>query len=217
MGNGERGRGGRGGGAGPGRPVAAWPACSNRAPSGWTLLTEPGSLSVHSMSVPRVPSVCQVHFWALGTQLGTTRQKCRGVGGCMGSTPVRLIGSGLAGKGDLGTLSARPQEDSSLPSRCLAHLRRRTPPTPHAGSQLRPRHCLSHRGGCPRASSQPLPSQGGPGIRSAPGGRETRHLGPGARPTRHPRAQAGCPRPTSNSSPSPETVTMPSHSLSLSP
>lgn len=93
------------------------------------------------------------------------------------------------------------------------------PPTRHTGSQLRPRHCPSHRAGCPPASSQPLPSQGDLGVHSAPGGCEMRHLGAGPGLCSRPGLRVGAGRscPTSYSSPSPETVTMPSHSLSLSP
>lgn len=64
-----------------------------------------------------------------------------------------------------------------------------SPPTPHAGSRLLPVRCPSHRGGCPRASSQLLPSQGDPGVRSAPGGPETRHLGAGPSLQSSPQAQ----------------------------
>lgn len=63
------------------------------------------------------------------------------------------------------------------------------PPTPHAGSRLQPARCLSHRGGCPRASSQPLPSRGVLGVHSAPGGPETRHLGAGPGLQSPPRAR----------------------------
>lgn len=106
----------------------------------------------------------------------------------------------------------------SLPQGIIRLTRQKSsPPTPHAGSRLPPVRCPSHRGGCPRVSSQPLPSRGDPEVHSAPGGPETRHLGAGSSLQSLPQAQAGGSCPTSYSSPSPETVTIPSHSLRLSP
>ena len=100
------GSGGEGRGGGTRQAGGGLAACSNQAPSGWTLLTEPGSLSLHSMSVPRVPSVCQVHFWALGTQLGTIRQKCRGWG-VYGEHPSQTDWQRAGGQRGLGDIKCQ--------------------------------------------------------------------------------------------------------------
>lgn len=151
------------------------------ATSGWTLPTEPGSLSaLSSISIHSVPPVGQARFWALGIQLGG--------GAAWGASQPRLMDwtdRGLPG-GDVRT---------NVPGCGRAHPSPHgkqaggggTPPTPRAGSQLQPGRCLSHKGGCPRVSSQLLPSQGGLGVRSAPAGRDTGHLRPG------PSARLECP------------------------